>query len=154
MAAAGVTLALVVGLSLALFGLQRAEQQARRAQQNLYVSQINLAQRSLGDGNKGLARKLLTAHIPEVGSGEDLRGWEWHYLWNQLSFDAAFKLDGHADMIRSVAYSPNGRLLVSADFGGHILLRDVEHRELLRTWNEPHSVHDTCFYSDDYPRHV
>ena len=98
-AAAGITAALAIGLFSSLLGFagaerQRvlAEQQTRRAHQNLYVAEINLAQRTLLDGDQGLARRLLATHIPEGPGGEDLRGWEWHYLWNQLSFDASFKL--------------------------------------------------------------
>ncbi len=54
-----------------------SEQQSRRL---LYVADMNLAQQALNLNNLGKARRLLDRHRPAPGA-EDLRGWEWRYLW-------------------------------------------------------------------------
>src|SRR5262249_5064101 len=66
---------------------ERANAQARKASENeqrsrrlLYASDMNLAQQALNLNNLGKARRLLERHRPQPGE-EDLRGWEWRYLW-------------------------------------------------------------------------
>jgi len=73
---------------------QRADAQARKASESqqqsrrlLYASDMNLAQQSLKLNNLGRARRLLDRHRPQPGE-EDLRGWEWRYLW-QLTRSSA-----------------------------------------------------------------
>jgi WD40 repeat protein len=103
---AGVSLAVIAALSVALVFVMISRQQAAserdHAQQLLYASDINLAQRAFESGNVGLGRDLLEAHRPKSGE-RDLRGFEWYYLWQlyngQLaSFksteDLAFSRDG------------------------------------------------------------
>jgi hypothetical protein len=41
---------------------------------------MNLAQRAFESGNVGLGRDLLEFHRPKSGE-QDLRGFEWYYLW-------------------------------------------------------------------------
>jgi regulator of protease activity HflC (stomatin/prohibitin superfamily) len=53
----------------------------------LYASDMNLAQQSIHQNNLGRARRLLDRHRPAPG-GEDLRGWEWRYLWQQCRSSA------------------------------------------------------------------
>jgi hypothetical protein len=59
---------------------QRADAQAQHARRLLYGSDMNLAQQALKLNNVGRARRLLDRHRPQPGE-EDLRGWEWRYLW-------------------------------------------------------------------------
>src|SRR5204863_8744056 len=61
--------------------LRRAEQEDASAQLNEYVADINLAQQSLAAGNYGRAMQLLHKHRPRSDASEDLRGFEWRYLW-------------------------------------------------------------------------
>lgn len=62
-----------------------AEDQRQKAEKNwqvtrrlLYCSDINRAGAALADGGIGTTLRLLEA------CPGDLRGWEWHYLWNAL----------------------------------------------------------------------
>ncbi|HET8783880.1 MAG TPA: TIR domain-containing protein [Pyrinomonadaceae bacterium] len=102
----GVSLAVIAALSVALLFAIIARQQAAserdHAQQLLYASDMNLAQRAFESGNVGLGKTLLESHRPKSGE-QDLRGFEWYYLWQlyngQLaSFDStddfAFSRDG------------------------------------------------------------
>ena len=103
---AGVSLVVIALLSVALvfaiISRQQAASERDHAQQLLYASDMNLAQRAFESGNVGLGRDLLESHRPKSGE-RDLRGFEWYYLWQlyngQLaSFDStddlAFSHDG------------------------------------------------------------
>jgi WD40 repeat protein/serine/threonine protein kinase len=107
-AAAAVSLALLIGVSVSTLQAIRAtraerakqlsleaERQARqsatrarsdaeverdRARRNLYAADINLAYQAWQQSNLGKARRLLARARPAPGQ-EDLRGWEWRYLW-------------------------------------------------------------------------
>jgi WD40 repeat protein len=82
---AGVSLAVIAALSVALvfaiISRQQAASERDHAQQLLYASDMNLAQRAYASANAGLGRQLLESHRPQAGE-QDLRGFEWYYLWN------------------------------------------------------------------------
>src|SRR5213594_4043399 len=65
-----------------------AEVERDRARRNLYAADINLAYEAWLQSNLGKARRLLARTRPAVGQ-EDLRGWEWRYLWNLTRGDDA-----------------------------------------------------------------
>ena len=52
------------------------------AESRAYASEVRLAQHALNGNNIGRARALLEGLKPGPGRA-DLRGWEWHYLWQQ-----------------------------------------------------------------------
>ena len=83
-----------------------AERQRHRAEQLLYTSQIGTAQREWETGGVAAAWEYLEL------CQWDLRGWEHRYLYtlfnqNQLTFR------GHQSYVLSVAFSPDGRRIVS-----------------------------------------
>jgi WD40 repeat protein len=92
---------------------RRAESDARNQRDaallNLYVSQINLAQREWEAGHVARVVELLEACLPREGE-KDLRGFEWHYLW-ALCNGELLTLRGHTTM--SVAWAPDGRRLAA-----------------------------------------
>src|SRR5215469_16657816 len=59
---------------------KKAEDNAAHARANLYVAQMNLAQREWEDGNVAHVLELLEAQRPKRAEETDLRGWEWYYL--------------------------------------------------------------------------
>ncbi|MCX6928237.1 MAG: hypothetical protein NT154_34255, partial [Verrucomicrobia bacterium] len=131
---------------------QRADAQARKAfesqQQSrrlLYAADMNLAQQSLQQYNLGKARRLLDRHRPQPGE-EDLRGWEWRYLW-QLTRSSALVTLTNRPMTRgwSVSFSPDGtRLAVGWMDDGRVDLWDVPGRRLVRSLTDreqPHQGH-------------
>jgi serine/threonine protein kinase len=95
------------------------EQQRRQ----LYVSDVNTAHNAWREANLGRARQLLARHQWQ-GNEEDLRGFEWYYLWTQLE-DVALtpKLD-HND-VRSMAISPDGKLMATGGRQPAIKLWDL-----------------------------
>jgi serine/threonine protein kinase len=118
---------------------QRADAQARKASESekqsrrfLYASDMNLAQQSLKLNNLGRARRLLDRHRPQPGE-EDLRGWEWRYLWQLSRSSALVTLTNRPTRGWSVSFSPDGRHLAVVWLDGHVDLWDVPGRRLVRS---------------------
>ena len=124
---------------------QRADAQARKATESqeqsrrlLYASDMNLAQQSLKQNNLGRARRLLDRHRPQPGE-EDLRGWEWRYLWQLTRSGALVTLTNRPVRGFDVSFSPDGSRLAVGWFQGRVELWDVPGRRLIRTLTEPKS---------------
>src|SRR6185295_16987731 len=117
---------------------QRADAEARKASESqqqsrrlLYASDMNLAQQSLRQNNLGRARRLLDRHRPQPGE-EDLRGWEWRYLWQLTRSSALVTLTNRPARGFSVSFSPDGTRLAVGWFDGRVDLWDVPGRRLIR----------------------
>jgi WD40 repeat protein/serine/threonine protein kinase len=98
--------------------LAAKEQQLQRT---LYAAQLNLAQHAWEAGAMDQVLELLEQHRPKLGE-TDLRSFEWYYL-DQLSHAAILTLK--ADWPSSVAYSPDGKRLASAN-GSHVKVWDAQ----------------------------
>ena len=103
-------------------------QQSRRL---LYAADMNLAQQSLKVNNLGRARRLLDRHRPRPGE-DDLRGWEWRYLWQLTRSSALVTLTNRPVRGWSVSFSPDGTRLAVGWDDGHVDLWDVPGRRLVR----------------------
>jgi eukaryotic-like serine/threonine-protein kinase len=90
-----------------------AEKRGAILRQNLYSADIYLAQNAIRDGNYGLARQTLLAHVPAPGE-PDLRGFEWGYYLRLCDGDKLAAWPAHSNVVKSIAVSPDGRLVVSA----------------------------------------
>lgn len=77
---------------------------------HLYTSQMNLAQQAWEAGDLVRARELLEVQRPRIGE-EDLRGFEWRYLWRLCRGDEQTTLRGHS--VSAVAFSPDGQILAT-----------------------------------------
>ena len=116
----------------------RAETQARKASESqqqsrrlLYAADMNLAQQSLKLNNLGRARRLLDRHRSQPGE-EDLRGWEWRYLWQLTRNSALVTLTNRQTRGFSVSFSPDGTRLAVGWWDGHVDLWDVPGRQFVR----------------------
>jgi WD40 repeat protein/serine/threonine protein kinase len=89
-----------------------AREQEALARHYLYVAQINLAQRVLQQKQIGRALQLLDELRHRQPDQEDLRGFEWYYLW-QLCHGDLFALRGHSGKVTGVVFSPDGKRLAS-----------------------------------------
>ncbi|MCF7762584.1 MAG: protein kinase [Verrucomicrobia bacterium] len=101
--------------------------------QHLYAADMLLAQNALDQGNLEFARNLVEAYrpgrwdvpnLPGAG-GDDLRGFEWRYLWARCRGDKRQTLEGHLSPVYSVAFSPDGKQLASGDAPGKVLIWDI-----------------------------
>jgi serine/threonine protein kinase/WD40 repeat protein len=88
----------------------RAERESSSARLNEYIADINLAQRSLADGNLGRALQLLIKHRPAAGE-MDLRGFEWRYLWQLCQGDEHTALPDQESPVHCLAFGPAGQWL-------------------------------------------
>jgi WD40 repeat protein len=153
LAAAGVMLAMVAaGSLLAAAHFRRQEQvqrgltlrneqladetrqQADALRQNLYFAEMNLAAQAAGtERGQGQALLLLDSW---QHSKPDLRGWEWHYLWNLCSVER-LSIDAHPHGVNAVAYSPDGTLLASGGWDGDVCIWNAADGSLTATLQQP-----------------
>ena len=108
----------------------QAEVEEHAARHRAYASDMNIAMQAMRDSNLGRALDLLNRQRPQPGQ-QDLRGWEWRYLWQQTRSDAVATL--YRDLkgeINAVAASPDGRWLAAGTFHlGGVRVWDLATRE-------------------------
>jgi len=90
-----------------------------------YYKGIRLASGAINDGNHRQAQTWLK------GCPEELRRWEWHYLWSLTELNLRV-LTAHEGATERIAFSPDGKLFASAR-GGEIRLSDPRSGQLIRT---------------------
>jgi len=112
---------------------QQAQANEFQTRRIAYASDMSLAQQALAMNDMGRVRQLLEDNRPAPGE-VDLRGWEWRYLWNEIRSDAIDELCRYdLSAAVSVAYSPDGRVLVVAtNFPVLIDIWDVPGRKLIK----------------------
>jgi len=114
---------------------ESAEKQRRRAEAYLYDADMNLAQQALKQNNLGRARRLLDRHRPQPGE-QDLRGWEWRYLWQLTRSTALVTLTNRPSRGYSVSFSSDGSRLAVGWYDGRVDLWDVPGRRCIRALTE------------------
>jgi WD40 repeat protein/serine/threonine protein kinase len=96
-----------------------AQAQELAARRTAYARSMNLVQQALQADNLGRAVELLDQQAPQPGQ-EDLRGWEWRYLWQFCRSDAKATLCKRGSLITSVSFSSDGSGLAVATDNGDI----------------------------------
>lgn len=152
-ALAAFVVALLVGVTGIIWQWQRAEGEATRAnlgeleaRRNLYAADMMLGFTALEELNYGRVRSLLANHMPgrdpspstsgdatSWAAMQDLRGWEWRYLWHQSQSDALDILGRHSNAVARLHASADGTLLASGSYDTTLKVWDPGTRELLAT---------------------
>jgi cytochrome c1 len=82
-----------------------AEDEMARNRHMLYASNVKLAQQAYETGNLSLGQQLLNSYLPQQqsnGQQEDLRGFEFYYLWRLYHSELATLKDNSFE-----AFKPN-----------------------------------------------
>jgi len=82
------------------------KEKSEELRRSLYVNSIQLAEAKYGEANIRHVRELLES------CPNDLRGWEWYRL-NHIPDQSRMTLRGHSGKVLSVAFSPDGKRIVS-----------------------------------------
>ncbi|QDV36995.1 protein kinase domain-containing protein [Tautonia plasticadhaerens] len=104
------------------------EHQTRLA---LYASDMKVAHQAWEDGDFRRLLDRLDRHRPRPGDAEDLRGWEWYYLYERCRRGLETPRIDHGVPLWAVAYSPDGSTLALADADGVATLYDADTRRRL-----------------------
>jgi hypothetical protein len=101
-----------------------AERNLQTARRNAYAADISRAFQVLRESNDvGQIRKLLDQYRPQHDGDEDLRGWEWRYLWQFLQSDATSIIAHYATPPVAMDVTEDGRFLF------------VSHRDACELWD-------------------
>jgi eukaryotic-like serine/threonine-protein kinase len=89
-----------------------AEDQAESNRRLLYASQMNLAGQAWDINNVGRVQELVNGYLPQSRK-QDLRGFEWHYLW-RLVYGNGQLLNFRSDSsVYATVFSPDGRRIAT-----------------------------------------
>jgi WD40 repeat protein/tRNA A-37 threonylcarbamoyl transferase component Bud32 len=161
-------LALAIGSPIAAFRINRArqatetalgestKQQRLAAEQELlarrrfYAAQINLAGQAAEADDLARCIELLETQRPEPGK-EDLRTFEWYHLWDVCHAWHYLTLKGHgrSRSIFALAFSPDGRTLVSGSYGEFRLWDIVSGKEKAAVNYPPPGIFSTFAFTPD-----
>jgi WD40 repeat protein len=103
-------LALAVGSTIFAFRISGAKAILRR---NLYATDMSLAFQTWQAGEADRTRALLTNQIPRNREEDDLRGWEWRYLWGRSRPQELDTWQGPVGNLAGLAASPDGKMFAT-----------------------------------------
>ena len=129
----------------------RTKQESRRAFQNRYFFQINLAQRGWEAGDIGYLLERLDRTRPAQTGGDDLRGFEWYY-WHKLSqSNSLHTLKTHTGIVNSVAVSSDGQRIVSGSGDKLVKVWDAKTGQEIQTFvGHTEAVSSVAFSPDGH----
>ena len=126
----------------ALEATAEAERQLRRSQGLVYGNTLASAQREWDAGDARLAWDYLNA------AEWNLRGWEHDYLFTRFTQNQKTHR-GHTESVRSVAFSPDGKRIVSGSWDNTLKVWDATSgQETLTLKGHTNSVFSVAFSPD------
>ncbi len=116
---------------VALYQSSVAQSRARILRRLSYAADMRVAQRAIEEHDRVRATAVLDRYWPS-GNAEDLRGFEWRYIWSATRGDQITTLRGHEGIIAAARFSPDGELMATAGFDCQVLVRDAATKEVKR----------------------
>lgn len=115
---------------------RRAELEELAARRRAYASDMSLAAQALASDNLGRVRDLLDRQRPQRNNTnspgiQDLRGWEWRYLWQESRSEAIYELCRLPSTITSLSVSPDGNWLAVGQWSHGVAIWNLRTREQL-----------------------
>src|SRR5262249_14825331 len=108
-----------------------AQAQEKLARRRFYAAQMNLALRSWEEGHPARVLQLLESQRPRFDE-EDLRGFDWYYLWRLCQGTYRFSVPTlNVDNASAIAISSDGATL-AAGSGRMVQLWDASTGRLIR----------------------
>ncbi len=104
-----------------------AQQERADAGRRSYAADMLLCRQALKANNLREARQLLDRQRPAEG-GEDLRGWEWRWLWNACRSGALHDLGEQKTRVLQGIYVDSGRSIVTYGDQGALRLINLDGR--------------------------
>jgi WD40 repeat protein len=131
-------LIVIIGSPIAAYRINQARKaeaaERQRAQAQLYAAEVNLAQEALSEADLSRARELLNRQLPSPGETNDLRGFEWRYVYGQCRKDEIATLNWPGVPLMGVCFAPNGQWLAATDGNGNVKLWDPRTRHEITTF--------------------
>jgi len=128
----------------------KVAQQELSNRQLLYAAHMNMAMQAWEANYIRRVQELLGSYVPKPGQ-EDMRGFEWYYLW-RLCHGDLLTLKGHRDSVTSVAFSPDGRKLATGSWDGAAKLWNIGGGQELATLKGHRSYVFSVAFSPDGKR--
>ncbi|MCY2964547.1 MAG: WD40 repeat domain-containing serine/threonine-protein kinase [Planctomycetota bacterium] len=115
---------------------EKSSASERLTRRYLYSAHMNLANEAWKSGNVLRTVELLNQHRPKA-EDEDLRSFEWGYLWQQCNRQQKTIALTTGEQVGSVAVSPDGRWIAVGTFSGSTFAMNGEDVSLneIRLWN-------------------
>ncbi len=95
-----------------------------RLRLNLYVADMRVAHDALKDGNRGQATERVKKYLNRAGA-EDLRGFEWRYLWQLCQGRELFALTNSPNRVKALAFGPDNKTLFSGGYEDTVRMWDL-----------------------------
>jgi len=124
-------------------GIALANEKAARAQERLahrrfYAAQMNLAMQAWEAGQGPRVLQLLESQRPKPGQ-EDLRTFEWYYLWRSCHSGHWVTIRAPHSQVTSLAFSSDGKTVASGGRDGSVMLWDSVTGQVRATLKRPQS---------------
>src|SRR5262249_57348853 len=98
---------------VALANEQTAKEQELLARRRFYAAQMNMAMQAWEAGDPARTLELLETQRPKFDQ-DDLRSFEWYYLWRLCHGGLRSRMKGLTTTVHSVLFLPDGKTLASA----------------------------------------